>query len=204
MKIFESFGIIMMRVIDGELSVLLVERKDSFAFLQYNKPHRTYTETEKIDLLQRMCVQEAKIVRPKDGATFTRYKYREFGFPKGRKLNRWKSNEEKDIDCAFRELFEETGYTKEDCKIISHNYKYCDGSLGSDKNMYKNKYFLVQLLDPTKEPVICPDEISRADFYTKEESLNLIRDYDLQKRKIIENVFAWYKIYYDSSIEHVV
>ena len=200
MRIFESFGIIMMRVIDDELSVLLVERKDSFAFLQYNKPRRTYTETEKIDLLKRMCIQEAKIVRPEDGATFTQYKYREFGFPKGRRLHR----NEKDIDCAFRELLEETGYTREDCKIISYNYKYCDGSLGSDKNMYKNKYFLVQLLDETKEPLICPREINRADFYTKEESLDLVRDYDLQKRKIIEDVFTWYKIYYNNSKVDVI
>lgn len=200
MKTFESFGVIVMRIVDDEISVLLVERKDSFAFVQYNKPRRTYSEEEKRELLKRMCVQEAKIVRPEDGATFTQYKYREFGFPKGRKLNR----DEKDIDCAFRELFEETGYTRQDCKLISHNYKYCDSFIGSDKNMYKNKYFLVQLLDDTKEPVICPHEINRADFYTKEESLKLVRDYDIQKQKILEDVFTWYKIYYNSSKVDVV
>tara|TARA_B100000035_G_C21030112_1_gene567979 strand:- start:2050 stop:2961 length:912 start_codon:yes stop_codon:yes gene_type:complete len=61
----------------------------------------------------------------------------EWGFPKGRRNVR-----ESDIDCASRELMEETGIDKDDYFIYRNIKPYEEIFLGSNNVIYKHIYFL--------------------------------------------------------------
>lgn len=185
MRRFESFGLIVLQRCEDITKVLLVERRDSFAYLTYSKKKHKLNASEQEQLLSRMCVDEVESLAPGKNLGFP---HREFGFPKGRK----KKNEN-DLDCAIRECFQETGYSPNDYRIISHNYRYSENFIGTDGNMYTCKYFVVELVSD-RQPVLQNSEISSADFFTVEEALGRIRHYDIQKQAIIKDIYKVLKV----------
>lgn len=108
----------------------------------------------------------------------------EWEFPKGRKKIR-----EKMIECAVREFSEETGYTKNDIKIIDNVIPYEEVFIGSNVKSYKHKYYLSVLIgnkNPTNS--IQYSEISKIKWLTYEECLENIREYSVEKKKMITDI----------------
>jgi len=108
----------------------------------------------------------------------------EWEFPKGRKKMR-----EKMVDCAIREFAEETGYTSNDIKVIDNIIPYEEVFVGSNIKSYKHKYYL-SILVGNKYPLnpIQYSEISEVKWLTYEECLENIRDYSVEKKKMLTNI----------------
>ena len=123
----------------------------------------------------------------------THWETPEWEFPKGRK-----KLQEKMIECAIREFTEETGYTKNDIKIIDNVIPFEEVFIGSNIKSYKHKYYLAILLGKiTPLNPIQYSEISKLSWLSYEECLKNIREYSIEKKNILHNVnhlFCNYKI----------
>lgn len=124
----------------------------------------------------------------------------EWEFPKGRK-----NIGENDIECAFREFVEETGYTNNDLMLVRNLVPYEEIFIGSNYESYKNKYFvcafisnniksntdiILSLNESTNTPINKFDkyEISQVKWFSYSECLEHIRDYNFEKKRLLSNV----------------
>lgn len=109
----------------------------------------------------------------------------EWGFPKGRR-----NFQEKDLDCAVREFCEETGFKNEHLIPVQNIFPYEEIFTGSNYKSYKHKYFLMYMeFENTLEMENYERaEVSKMDWFSFEECLSLMRDYNLEKKKMLENV----------------
>jgi len=109
----------------------------------------------------------------------------EWGFPKGRR-----NFHEKDIDCALREFCEETGYSNKYLKNIDNILPFEEIFTGSNYKSYKHKYYLMMMtMDILKVHDYDKNEVSKMEWKTYEDCVNSIRSYNLEKKRIIENVY---------------
>ena len=119
------------------------------------------------------------------------YKETEWGFPKGRR-----NYQEKDIMCGLREFEEETGYKKNDIIIINNIVPFEEIFSGSNYKSYKHKYFLGIITNNCQ-----PDnnfqiyEISEIKWVQIDEVNNYIRDYNYEKKIIINDLNKLLKSY---------
>jgi 8-oxo-dGTP pyrophosphatase MutT (NUDIX family) len=120
------------------------------------------------------------------------YENTEWGFPKGRK-NRGETDEE----CAIREFCEETGYEKTDIRLITYVKPIVENIIGTNGISYRHIYFLAELLsnklpniDITKDTKNV--EIGNIGLFTRDQATQLIREYHLEKKDIIEVTFLYY------------
>lgn len=117
------------------------------------------------------------------------YYYTEFGFPKGRKNMR-----EHNIGCAIREFYEETGYNKECYEFIKNYPIIVEEFLGTNNIKYKHIYYLVKMKDNVEPPTIDTNnilqigEVKNIGWLSLNESLHVIRPYDIAKKNIIKKV----------------
>ena len=117
-------------------------------------------------------------------ASKTKWQEPEWGFPKGRR-----DLQEKDLECALREFEEETGYNKNDIKIIENTIPYEELFFGSNYKSYKHKYYLahidnnINIYDKYQKT-----EVSKIDWKTYEECLECIRPYNIEKRNLLEKI----------------
>ncbi len=121
--------------------------------------------------------------------TESNWDLQEFGFPKGRR-----NIKETNVACAEREFFEETGYTKEMYQFVKDFPIIEEEFLATNNIVYKHKYYLLKLkneymnyipeLSQTQE---C--EVKSVGWYTIDECLSLIRNYDSKKKDIIKKVY---------------
>ena len=124
----------------------------------------------------------------------------EWEFPKGRK-----NIGENDIECAFREFVEETGYTNNDLMLVRNLVPYEEIFIGSNYESYKNKYFvcsfipnntrsdtdiILSLNESTTTPINKFDkyEISEVKWFSYSECLEHIRDYNYEKKRLLSNI----------------
>ena len=107
----------------------------------------------------------------------------EWGFPKGRR-----NYNEKDISCAIREFEEETGYTNDDLDVLYNIIPYEEIFTGSNFKSYKHKYYLAQISNNLNLEHFEESEVSNLQLFTYEECMSKIRDYNLEKKKMITNV----------------
>jgi 8-oxo-dGTP pyrophosphatase MutT (NUDIX family) len=126
------------------------------------------------------CIQNSK----------TAYIEPEWGFPKGRK-NRLETN----IECAIREMKEETNIDHKDYSIIK-NVKTKEEIYESVNSKYIHKYFLCKLNRSSLNSIFSciltvsqKKEVKNIGLFHYEECLNLIRDYDVQKKKLITDYY---------------
>jgi len=110
----------------------------------------------------------------------------EWGFPKGRR-----NNNEKDIHCALREFTEETGYPSRFLKNVDNLQPFEEIFMGSNHKSYKHKYYLMQIDDVEKCETRNFDtsEVSKLEWKTYETALECIRPYNLEKKRLITDVF---------------
>jgi 8-oxo-dGTP pyrophosphatase MutT (NUDIX family) len=144
-----------------------------------------------------------------DGSVVSEWVQPEWGFPKGkRNLN------EQPIECAVREMQEETG-------IHANAYKLCDQECmnsthaielfqGTDGRKYKHIYYFAQLTAPdlyVNNPTIDSTnllqvrEISDIKWCTYEECLKRIRSYNIAKLQLIEKVHLSIYAYLQKSVQ---
>jgi len=125
------------------------------------------------------------------------YSLPEWGFPKGRKLRG-----ESDLDCAVREFSEETGLEPTDIKIISSVKPIIENIIGTNGVSYRHVYYLAQNLN-NKIPLVTDrnnTEIGDIGFFTYEDANCMIRDYHIEKKNILKNVFMYYlNLFVDNS-----
>ena len=113
----------------------------------------------------------------------------EWGFPKGRR-----NHYEKDIDCAFREFTEETGYNRKYLQNIENLIPYEEIFTGSNYKSYKHKYYLMKMssipeIDSNTITNYDKSEVSKMEWKTYDDCLKCIRPYNLEKKRILENIY---------------
>lgn len=109
----------------------------------------------------------------------------EWGFPKGRR-----EPGERDLDCALREVEEETGIPKEKIVVIQNMEPLSETFFGSNQVHYCHKYFTFYLplsvevrYDETNPHM--KREIGNLQWFTLEEALQKIRSDNVEKREIL-------------------
>lgn len=121
----------------------------------------------------------------------------EWEFPKGRR-----NTNEKDLDCALREFEEETGMSRSSLKIVENVMPFEEIFLGTNNKSYKHKYFLAYYLGNEEKTTSLESfqksEVSKMEWKTIDDCLQVIRPYNVEKRKLIlniNNVLQKFKIY---------
>lgn len=116
----------------------------------------------------------------------TYYSEPEWGFPKGRK-----NNGELDLVSALREFEEETMISKNNITMVEmpiyrENYK------SYDEVYYKNSYYVAEYIgDDSEILIVNPSskeqyaEVSKLGFYSLEECIMKIRDYNIEKKQML-------------------
>lgn len=109
----------------------------------------------------------------------------EWGFPKGRRDPR-----ETDLQCALRELKEETGIHENDIIFIKNLDPIHETFFGSNHVHYCHKYFIF-LYNSNKEIFYDKNnfhmvqEIGNLGWYTSEQCLNKIRPENIEKKEVL-------------------
>ena len=122
----------------------------------------------------------------------------EWGFPKGRR-----NNQEKDFECAIRELKEETGFSLQNIKPVKNIMPFEEVFSGSNYKSYKHKYFLVMYEETNNDSMnnFERGEVSDMKWKTYDECIRCIRHYNVEKLRMIEKVNATLTNY---AIHHVI
>ena len=107
----------------------------------------------------------------------------EWGFPKGRR-----NYQENDIKCASREFVEETGFQESDFIIIKNVLPFEEIFMGSNFKSYKHKYYLAFMGGESTMNNFQKSEVSKMKWVSLEESLALIRPYNIEKKDLIKRV----------------
>ncbi len=116
----------------------------------------------------------------------TKWETAEWGFPKGRR-----NHQEKDLDCAFREFTEETGYSKDCLKHIYNILPYEEIFIGSNMKCYKNKYYICYMnsdLESTQTSGYQKSEVKNMKWLTYDECMNIIRPYNVEKKHMLTSI----------------
>ena len=107
----------------------------------------------------------------------------EWEFPKGRK-----NYQEKDIECAYREVAEETGLPDSQFHIVENILPLEETFIGSNMKTYKYKYFLANVLDTGGDlSNYQASEIGDVRWFTYSEALEIVRGYHGERKKTIED-----------------
>jgi 8-oxo-dGTP pyrophosphatase MutT (NUDIX family) len=121
-----------------------------------------------------------------DSNKITQWQEAEWGFPKGRR-----NSQENDFDCAIREFCEETGFPANILNNVQNILPYEEIFTGSNYKSYKHKYYLMYI---NYEDTLDMDkferaEVSKMEWKTYEDCMNVIRDYNVEKKRLIHNVY---------------
>lgn len=151
---------------------------------QYLKSNELFTKLKKGTLNdQYQFVQFSQIVKE----VKPDWNEPNWGFPKGR---RRRFNKEKDLECAMREFKEETGIDNSNYDIITQFPPLEEMVNGSDGKVYKHVYYLAKAksyvplyLNPYNKLQL--SEIRKIGWFTYEEALEMIREYQISKKNIL-------------------
>ena len=99
-----------------------------------------------------------------------------------------------DFNCAIREFCEETGYKKEDIKIISDVKPIIENMIGTNGVSYKHIYYLAEDIsnNVVSKNTITSNEIGDIRYFSYEEADQILREYHIEKRNITKNIFMYY------------
>jgi ADP-ribose pyrophosphatase YjhB (NUDIX family) len=146
--------------------------KEKFAILK----NGLFIKNKMVDL--NSLIEESK--------KYTQWSEPEWGFPKGRR-----NYQEKDYTCALREFYEETGYSPNLLKNIQNIFPFEEIFTGSNYKSYKHKYYLMYMNyeDSNKDTVFEKTEVSKMGWKSYEDCLRIIRPYNLEKIRLVNNIF---------------
>lgn len=164
----------------------------------WNEIFGIYTKTNTIDYDQskeKFIFLKTYIIPQIRHRINIQYDYPEWGFPKGRRTGL-----ESDIDCATREFEEETGLKKNNYTILNRIQPLSENLCGTNGIHYRYLYFIAVMnsdkiikLDQTDSQKF---EIGDIGFYCPETSKNKFREYNTERKEVINNVklFLTYNI----------
>lgn len=110
----------------------------------------------------------------------------EWEFPKGRK-----NFQEKDIDCAYREVSEETGIPKSYFTVIRNVGPIEETFIGSNLKAYKYRYYLANMQNNTVDlSRYQKSEIGDVRWFSCDDATKTIRDYHVEKQRIVKHAQA--------------
>jgi len=109
----------------------------------------------------------------------------EWGFPKGRR-----NVNENDYDCALREFCEETGYSRSHLINVDNIIPFEEIFTGSNYKSYKHKYFVMYMDEKHTKNMdnYQRSEVSCMKWMNYDECMDHIRNYNLEKKKVITKV----------------
>lgn len=108
----------------------------------------------------------------------------EWEFPKGRK-----NFQEKDIDCAYREVAEETGLHRCNFDVVRNISPIEETFIGSNLKSYKYRYYLANVSDSSADlSKFQKSEIGDARWFSCDEAIDVIRSYHIEKQRVVEQV----------------
>ncbi len=119
------------------------------------------------------------------------YNFQEFGFPKGRR-----NIKESNLECAKREFFEETGYSFSQYTILNDT-PFEENFIGTNGIKYRHVYYLARLNNNSLQPKVDIsnlnqiEEVQNIGFFSFSDCQNLIRPYDIAKKKILLKVYDY-------------
>lgn len=110
----------------------------------------------------------------------------EWEFPKGRR-----NYQEKDMECALREFEEETGLPHKTIQVVENIMPFEETFIGTNCKSYKHKYFLAYINENTDGTLdkFQASEVSKLEWKTIDECCESIRPYNLEKKKLILNIY---------------
>ena len=90
----------------------------------------------------------------------------------------------------MREFQEETGYSKNNIRIIHNIIPYEETFIGSNLRCYKHKYYIAYIpFDQTFQMNnFQKNEVSQMKWYTFSESIGKIRHYNQEKITLLKNI----------------
>ena len=170
----ESKEIVLNRIYEGKYSNEYCEAKMKFTMLA-NPVENDNTVPWSLSFY-------TKYIRP-------RWDKPEWGFPKGRRDKRHEDN----LTCACREFEEETGYKKGDYSVLNKIEPIEENLIGTNGIHYKHIYYLS--LNNCEKDHLFTDfdsyEIGDIKWFTYDEAINYIRDYHVEKKKILTRVYLF-------------
>lgn len=109
----------------------------------------------------------------------------EWGFPKGRR-----NFQEKDFACALREFSEETGIHNRNLSNIQNILPFEEIFTGSNYKSYKHKYYVAfcNKSNEIKLDSYQKSEVSDMKWLNFQDSKNIIRDYNLEKKRMLSKI----------------
>lgn len=113
------------------------------------------------------------------------YKTPEWGFPKGRR-----DPYESDIDCAFRELYEETGISTDELWKVVNVSPFVEQFYGSNDVHYRHSYYVAQYIGKKdiRFDILNSEmtkEIGNLAWKSLDEAILLLRPENVEKRGIL-------------------
>lgn len=114
----------------------------------------------------------------------TSWKEPEWGFAKGRR-----NYQERDKACAMREFQEETGYSKTSINLIHNLVPFEEIFTGSNYKSYKHCYYIANIknnIEPERK--FQQSEVSKMEWKTFSEALDIIRPYNFEKISVLSRV----------------
>ena len=125
--------------------------------------------------------------------TSTNWNEPEWGFPKGRR-----NLKEKDLNCAVREFEEETSFKKKDYTILDIE-PLTEIFMGTNNIRYKHTYYVGQSISDIVPSVNMNNinqrtEVGDIGWYNYKESKELIREYNIDKRNVLRNLYSIIKL----------
>jgi len=156
------------------------EKTSKYKFKQLKSGINLINDSYNLEDIINLCVE--KYLEP------------EWGFPKGRR-----NYQERDMVCGLREFEEETGYDKNELINITNILPLEEIFTGSNYKSYKHKYFLGYINntnEPKKEFQLF--EISKIEWVNINEAEKYIRNYNIEKKKILielNKLLKSYKLY---------
>lgn len=114
------------------------------------------------------------------------YQSPEWEIPKGRR-----NNFETNLDCAIREIKEETSLDTDDYILLNNFFTLQDEFVGTNNVKYKHIYYLGIINTEKELKNIKNNEVDDISFVNIEESVSLIREYYQSKIMLINKVFLF-------------
>jgi 8-oxo-dGTP pyrophosphatase MutT (NUDIX family) len=153
--------------------------KDLYLDQEHNNSRDKFILLSNMNILEIICNYEPQ------------YKNPEWGFPKGRRNYR-----ENPINCAKREVMEETNLTEINYNILSGLYPLTEIMTGTNEKKYKHIYYIGVCKYDT--PVIVNTEndiqqfeIGNIGWFNYNECNELLREYHIEKKKLLSIIFSF-------------